>query len=278
MFAASGFDGTVIVWDTAEWERKRELSIDDAVLSLAFSPDGAVLAAGTEAGEVSFIDTMAGEPIGGPVTGQRDWVNSVAFSPDGETLVAGSQDGSISLIRSSAWSDDVAALGETLCNVAGRGLTEGEWDALVPFRPYDPGCFRLEDNPSDELMKTEERPSIPEPARGHDLFVSYSRADRERVIALTQGLAERGKRAWVDLEDIPPSAEWMAEIRRRSRPPTATWSWSPRPSRAPRSAAEELEHAREAGKRIVPVLVRATESRVGPPDPGGAELDRCDRG
>jgi TIR domain-containing protein len=62
-------------------------------------------------------------------------------------------------------------------------------------------------------MKTEERPSVPEPARGHDVFVSYSRADRQRVIALTEGLAERGKRAWVDLEEIPPSAEWMAEIR-----------------------------------------------------------------
>jgi hypothetical protein len=62
-------------------------------------------------------------------------------------------------------------------------------------------------------MKTEERTSIPEPARGHDVFVSYSRADRERVLALTRGLAARGKRAWVDLEDIPPSAEWMAEIR-----------------------------------------------------------------
>jgi hypothetical protein len=61
-------------------------------------------------------------------------------------------------------------------------------------------------------MKTEEKASVPEPARGHDAFV-YSRADREAAIALTQGLAERGKRAWVDLEDIPPSAEWMTEIR-----------------------------------------------------------------
>ena len=62
-------------------------------------------------------------------------------------------------------------------------------------------------------MKTEEKASLPEPARGLDVFVSYSRADRERVLALTQALAARGKRAWVDLEDIPPSAEWMTEIR-----------------------------------------------------------------
>ena len=63
-------------------------------------------------------------------------------------------------------------------------------------------------------MKTEEEEApVPEPARGHDVFVSYSRADREPVVQLTQALASRGKRAWVDLEDIPPSAEWMAEIR-----------------------------------------------------------------
>jgi WD40 repeat protein len=142
--AAAGFSGSVIVWDTAHWERKLELTIDNAVLSLAFSPDGAVLAAGTETGEVQFIDMATGKPIGGPVNGQRDWVNTVAFSPDGESLVAGSEDGSISMISSTAWTDDVAALGETLCNVAGRGLTEDEWAEFVPLKPYDPGCPRLD--------------------------------------------------------------------------------------------------------------------------------------
>ena len=62
-------------------------------------------------------------------------------------------------------------------------------------------------------MKVDEQFPVPGPARGHDVFVSYSRADRERVVELTRALAARGKRAWVDLEDIPPSAEWMAEIR-----------------------------------------------------------------
>ena len=49
--------------------------------------------------------------------------------------------------------------------------------------------------------------------RGRDVFVSYSRADREIVVALTGKLSAAGKKAWVDLEDIPPSAEWMSEIR-----------------------------------------------------------------
>ena len=108
-------------------------------------------------------------------------------------------------------------------------------------------------------MKTEEKASVPEPARGHDVFVSYSRADRERVIALTQGLAERGKRAWVDLEDIPPSAEWMGEIRAAIEAADGYLVVVSPALAGSKVCAEELEHAREAGKRIVPVLVRATD-------------------
>jgi WD40 repeat protein len=145
LLAASGFDGSVIVWDTSTWERVRELTIDDATLSLAFSPDGKVLAVGTEAGEVHLIDILSGDRIGGPIPGQRDWVNSVAFSPDGGTVVAGSQDGSMSLIASTAWTDDVAAIAERLCDVAGRGMTEAEWDEFVDYKPYSSGCPRLSD-------------------------------------------------------------------------------------------------------------------------------------
>jgi WD40 repeat protein len=145
MLAASGFDGSVIVWDTTSWERVHEVTVENAVLSLAFSPDGRVLAAGTEAGQVEFIDLATGEGIGEGVSGQRDWVNSVAFAPDGETLVAGSDDGSIALFGPSVWTDDVNVLGTELCRSAGRGLTEAEWAEFVPFKPYEPGCPSLAD-------------------------------------------------------------------------------------------------------------------------------------
>ena len=114
-------------------------------------------------------------------------------------------------------------------------------------------------SPPEVTMKTEERTALVEPARGHDVFVSYSRADRERVLAFTQGLAERGKRAWVDLEDIPPSAEWMAEIRSAIEAADGYLVVVSPALAGSKVCAEELEHARAAGKRIVPVLVRPTD-------------------
>lgn len=143
MLAAAGFDGSVILWDTSSWERVRETTIDNAVLSLAFSPDGMVLAAGTETGEVEFLDVETGQRIGGAVAGQRDWVNTVAFTPDGRTLVAGSEDGSIALFDASVWTDDVEVLEDELCRVAGRGFTEAEWAEFVDFKPYEPACPNL---------------------------------------------------------------------------------------------------------------------------------------
>jgi WD40 repeat protein len=95
--------------------------------------------------------------------------------------------------------------------------------------------------------------------RGFDVFVSYSRADRETAQALVAGLDARGVKAWVDLEDIPPSAEWMAEI---SAAIEAADGYlvvvSPDLARS-EVCAEELDLARGAGKRIVPVEVRTTD-------------------
>jgi hypothetical protein len=46
-----------------------------------------------------------------------------------------------------------------------------------------------------------------------DVFISYSRKDSQLAQRLNKALADRGKDVWIDLEDIPPSAEWMQRIR-----------------------------------------------------------------
>src|SRR4026208_2569166 len=47
---------------------------------------------------------------------------------------------------------------------------------------------------------------------GSDVFISYSRRDREVVERLTAALKARGRSVWVDFAEIPPTAEWMEEI------------------------------------------------------------------
>src|SRR5688572_2442632 len=106
-------------------------------------------------------------------------------------------------------------------------------------------------------MPAQANPS--EPVQRHDVFVSYSRADRKVVVELVAGLDARGLRAWVDLEDIPPSAEWMAEIRAAIEASDGYLVVVSPSLASSKVCAEELELARQAGKRIVPVMVRTTD-------------------
>src|SRR5215813_3194096 len=67
-----------------------------SVNSVAFSPDGKTLAAGSHDGSVRLWDLATRQP-GRPVTTSGSPVYSVAFSRDGKTLAAGSDDGSVRL-------------------------------------------------------------------------------------------------------------------------------------------------------------------------------------
>ncbi len=70
------------------------------VYSVAFSPDGHTLAAGSGDDTIwlwNVTDPAHATRIGQPLTGPTGAVYSVAFSPDGHTLAAGSGDGTIRL-------------------------------------------------------------------------------------------------------------------------------------------------------------------------------------
>jgi WD40 repeat protein len=97
----------------------------DWVRSVAFSPDGQMLASGSADGTIVLWDVMARQPLGQPLVGHMAEVWSVAFSPDGQTLASGGADGTIVL-----WND--VATGQP----TGRPLTGHDFDVFsVAFSP-----------------------------------------------------------------------------------------------------------------------------------------------
>ena len=94
--ATSSIDGTARLWNILDGTNRTFDPGDGPVWSVALSPDGRFLAAGSNGGKISRWDLHAGKdapphrlPSGhGPV-----W--SVRFSPDGKSMAAGCRDGSI---------------------------------------------------------------------------------------------------------------------------------------------------------------------------------------
>ena len=72
-----------------------------AVSAVAFSPDGTLLATGTQFHVVTLWDAATGRERLALQTGERvgtgSWVWSVAFSPDGKILAVSSDQGTVRL-------------------------------------------------------------------------------------------------------------------------------------------------------------------------------------
>lgn len=96
--AGSSFDGTIWLWDMARGGVKRmELEgHTDAIYSIAFSPNGALLASGSRDNSVRIWDIQTGKELFFSLAHNAE-VHSVAFGPDGALLASGGGDGKIRL-------------------------------------------------------------------------------------------------------------------------------------------------------------------------------------
>ena len=129
---------------------------ESAVTSVAFDRDGARLATaslddtirlwdvsaltiltGTEGLDPALqADESGAEPI--VLRGHRDSVTSVAFGPKGGWLASGSLDDTARL-----WRMRLGDLKSLACAMAGRNLTQDEWEQHFPEKGYDRTCIDL---------------------------------------------------------------------------------------------------------------------------------------
>jgi serine/threonine protein kinase len=107
----------------------------DWVYSVSFSPDGSLLASGSEDKTIKLWRVADGSLVR-TLTGHTDWVWSVSFSPDGRLLASGSADDTIKLWRVSdglevrtltghtgwVWSVSFSPDGSLLASGSGDGI------------------------------------------------------------------------------------------------------------------------------------------------------------
>jgi WD40 repeat protein len=110
----------------------------NAVFSVAFSPDGKILASGSDDDTIRLWDVATHQQIGNPLTGQGTLVLSVAFSPDGKKLATIGSDHTVRL-----WNVDYTAKNTVryLCASTERSLTRDEWTQYIQSGPaYQAVC------------------------------------------------------------------------------------------------------------------------------------------
>ncbi len=115
-----GDDATVRLWDASTGrEHTRFTDHAGTVRSVAFSPDGTILANGGDDATVRLWKAAVGEQ-GSQLTGHSGMVWSVAFSPDGTTLASGSADSKVWV-----WAADTGDQRSQLTGHAGSTRSKG---------------------------------------------------------------------------------------------------------------------------------------------------------
>ncbi|WP_171064396.1 WD40 repeat domain-containing protein [Actinomadura soli] len=92
LLVSGATDGTVMAWPGMDPDDGRALvTLDSSITGLSFSPDGTMLAAVSQGGEIGVFSAADGRPIAG--TRCDSLVSGCAWSPDGTRIACSSSDG-----------------------------------------------------------------------------------------------------------------------------------------------------------------------------------------
>lgn len=137
--ASGGGDGKIRFWDVETGEPLSSLLEGHGapVQNSAFSPDGQMLATVANDGNTILWDVRARKRLGSPLPGPvGNTLMSVTFVPGGRHLFAAyGVDGQVL-----QWDVDPTSWRERACAIAGRNLTQDEWERFLPDRPYRRTC------------------------------------------------------------------------------------------------------------------------------------------
>ncbi|KAG8707345.1 hypothetical protein FRC08_000568 [Ceratobasidium sp. 394] len=127
-----------------------------AILTLAYSPDGEYILSGSVDNTIRIWDARTGQSVGQPLQGHTDYVNTVAYSPDGAYILSGSDDNTIRI-----WDAHTGqSIGQPL-----RGHTSG-----VRSVAYSPdGAYILSGSYDSTVLIWDARTgrSVGQPLQGH---------------------------------------------------------------------------------------------------------------
>jgi len=103
--------------------------------SLAFSPDGQILAVAGQDGAIRLWDVASREQIGSPLVVNQNAVGGLTFSPDGRMLAA--DNGNAVRLWGVVPTHDVV---QRVCTLAGGSMSRQQWDSFVKSVPYQRTC------------------------------------------------------------------------------------------------------------------------------------------